>query len=166
MANLTDIKYLKSMGPHSRERAVATYDFSNDAGATGELVIFSAGEDVVVHSVYAIVETACTSDGSATVSIGINSDADGIVDPIAVASLTANAVFSPNQGGIDSNALLAKLDADAGVTDTNYEATLGNNGGAVVLPVRMAEDAEISMTIGTAALTAGKIRFIVEYASA
>lgn len=39
-----------------------------------------------------------------------------------------------NELRTDHNALLAKLDADAGVTDTNYAATNGVSAPAVVYP--------------------------------
>lgn len=127
------------------------YDFAVDGGAEGE--IFLSSKDgyqplpvgAIVLGVIAKVETACTSGGSATVAWGNDDDPDGYSGTgIAVASLTANAVFN----GHDNAAALLW-------DDTNDHA---------IYPyVADEDDGEFSVTIATAALTAGKIRFNVLY---
>jgi len=89
---------LKNIGPEfsnavTLERVV--YSFPVDGGALGAYEIFTANKDVVLKSFHAYVKTACTSAGSATVSIGVTGAATAFVDATAgaVANLTANAVL-------------------------------------------------------------------------
>lgn len=123
MAALKTYKEVKAWGPQTEELEFI-YDFSKDAGATGALDIFTAKEGLIIKKAYLVVETTCTSGGSATVSVGKSGDAAGVVGSTAVASLSAGA-------GV------------AGVTNLAYA---------------LAADDVVKMTIGTAALTAGKIR--------
>jgi hypothetical protein len=114
------------------------YDFSVDGGAVGTIDLSAKANSLpsgaVVKRVYAVVEDACTSGGAATVAWGNSGDADGFSGTAkAVASLTANAVF---EGSADSAALL---------------------------PSKLSADSDFSVTIAVAALTAGKIRYGVEY---
>ena len=127
------------------------YDFAVDAGATGELNLETKANKseipvgAVITAVKAIVLTTCTSGGSATVAWGNETDEDGYSGAaIAVASLTAGAVFN----GWDNAAALLW-------DDTNDHP--------IDLYVAAAADGEFKMTIATAALTAGKISFMVEY---
>jgi hypothetical protein len=76
-----------------KETIEVMYDFSVDGGAVGALDVLTADEALVVHSVVAKVKTACTSGGSATVSLGKSGDAAGLVAATAVASLTAGALI-------------------------------------------------------------------------
>lgn len=135
----------KNIGPVFRnelqvERVV--YDFSVDGGATGALDLFTAGADVVLHGFHAYVKTACTSGGSATVAVGVTGATSAFVTTTAgaVASLTANAVLG------------------AGLTEGTPNTA--------ALPRRLASGDKVLMTIGTAALTAGKIEFVIQYMSA
>lgn len=119
------------------------YDFSVDGGATGEIVLSTkdgyAGlpEGAFIKNVYAEVLTAVTSGGSATVSWGNSTDPDGYSGTaIAKASLTAGDAFS---GSADSGALCPSVVGSA------------------------SDDQNFSITVGTADLTAGKIRFYVEF---
>jgi hypothetical protein len=139
----------KSIGGEFRnenklERVV--YDFSVDGGATGALDLFTAGSDVVIKSFHAYVKTACTSGGSATVAVGVTGATSAFITTTtgAVASLTANAVI--------------------GAFVVLTEGT--PNTAAFPLPRRLASGDKILMTIGTAALTAGKIEFVIEYCAA
>lgn len=75
----------------SKELVYVTYDFSVDAGATGALDLMTAASALVITDAKIFVDTACTSAGSATVSVGKSGDAAGIVAATAVASLTAGA---------------------------------------------------------------------------
>ena len=127
------------------------YDFDVDGGATGAIDLSAkAGKadlpvGAIINAVRAKVVTACTSGGSATVVWGPTADADGYSGAtIAVASLTDNALFN----GWDNAAALLW-------DDTNDHAISYN--------VTAAANADLNMTIATAALTAGKIIFFVEY---
>jgi hypothetical protein len=120
--------------------ARVTYDFAVDAGATGALDLFTAGSGgVVIVDARAVVKTTCTSAGSATVKWGEATDDDRFMNTTqgAVASLTANAVIVP-----------PALEGTPNVIATPY-----------YLPAA----GKLTMTIGTAALTAGKIEFVIGY---
>lgn len=127
------------------------YDFAVDTGAAAAYNLHAKDRAAVVpvgaiiKAVTAHVVTACTSGGSATVIWGNGDDADGYSGAtIAVASLTANAVFN----GWDNAAALLW-------DDTNDHA----------IPVYVADaaDGQCILTIATAALTAGKISIAIEY---
>lgn len=127
------------------------YDFAVDGGAVGTVDLHAkANKSVIpvggiIKSVTAKVVTACTSAGAATVAWGNGDDADGYSGTaIAVASLTDNALFN----GWDNAAALIW-------DDTNDHQ----------IPVNVADaaDGQLIVTIGTAALTAGKMVFLVEY---
>lgn len=127
------------------------YDFAEDGGGTGEIFLSSkAGVDpipngAVIKAVMLKVLTAFTSGGSATLAWGNDDDPDGYSGTaIAVASLTANAVFN----GWDNAAALLW-------DDTNDHA--------IYVPVINEDDGEVSVTIGAAAMTAGKAVIMVEY---
>lgn len=129
------------------------YDFDEDGGATGAINLHAKDNyDVIpvgaiIKRVTAKVVTACTSGGSATVAWGNGDDADGYSGAaIAVASLTDNALFN----GYDNGAALLWDDTNDHAIDVN---------------VADAADGQFIVTIGTAALTAGKIVFLVEYYS-
>lgn len=75
----------KTLGPlFSNEVGFAklTYDFANDGGATSDTyVIGTAGRKIAIMDAMVHVETACTSGGSATVSIGVSGgDVDAFLD--------------------------------------------------------------------------------------
>ena len=126
------------------------YDFDVDGGATGTIVLSSKdGKGViptgaVIKSVTAFVATACTSGGSATISWG-NDDVDGFSGTaLAVDGFTANATFN----GYDNDAAL--------LWDTT-------NDHPIYPAIVSAAKGVFNIVIGTAALTAGKIVFTVEY---
>lgn len=119
------------------------YDFAVDGGATGALDLFTAAADVVVTYFHAYVKTTATSGGSATLAVGITGSTSKYVTTTAgaVANLTANALLQPE------------------VVETEGTPNV------VVLPVphRLASGAAILQTIGTAALTAGKVEYVIKY---
>lgn len=119
------------------------YDFAVDGGATGALDVLTAatGGLLIVHA-HAVVLTACTSGGSATVKFGPSADDDRFINTTqgAVASLTANAVIVP--------------------------PALEGTPNVIATPYYLAAAAKLVMTIGTAALTAGKIEFTIGYVRA
>jgi hypothetical protein len=127
------------------------YDFAVDGGAVSTIALSAKpGKEplplyAVVTSVALKVVTAFTSGGSATLAWGNTSDVDGYSGtPIAVASLTDNAVFN---GWGNVAALLWNDTQDS----------------PVYYHVGAANDAVVSVTIATAAMTAGKAVLWVEY---
>lgn len=131
------------------------YDFSVDGGAVSTIdlaikdgyPLLPAG--ATVQKVTARVLTACTSGGSATVEWGNTSDTDGYSGvAIAVASLTAAAVFNGAEDGTSPSALLFNNTNDE---EKPYAVTATANTQNFVVKIT------------TAALTAGKIAFDVEY---
>jgi hypothetical protein len=128
------------------------YDYSKDGGAIGEIVLSAKNgraplpAGAILKSVVARVITQCTSGGAATVSWGNGDSATGYSGTaIAVASLTANAIFNGEGNGA------SLLFDDAGdyskCAYIDEETTTG----------------KFAMTIADFALTAGKIVFICEY---
>ena len=130
MATLQKYKEVRSWGPQP-EAVEIVYDFSKDGGATGQLDVLKVKDACVVTSIMMLVETACTSGGAATVSVGPTGSVTALVGATAVASLTAGAQ-------IDS-------------------ASFGSG-------YKLAADTVVQMDIGTAALTAGKIKIRMELA--
>lgn len=136
------------------------YDFSVDAGAVGSISLSGKANagglpvGAIVQSVHAKVLTACTSGGSATVEWGNTADADGYSGTaVAVAALTANAVFNGTETAGGEGALIytRKATTPALGTPKPYAVT------------STANTQDFKMAIGTAALTAGKISFSVHY---
>ena len=135
------------MGLLKNEKQLAKfeYDFAVDGGAVGAIdlrpKITSLEAGMVITDIYIYVETALASGGSATVTVG-NVDADGFfADIFALA-------------GSDNNAI--RIGEVAGALmwdDTNDHALL----------YRVSTDTSLALTVGTAALTAGKLQVFVEY---
>jgi phage shock protein A len=86
---------------------------SNELGAGG--AGFHGDQAKRVRAVLQSVETA-------------GEDVDALKTAVTALATLANELRT------DHNALLAKLDADAGVTDTNYVASNGTTAPAVVYP--------------------------------
>jgi len=126
------------------------YDFAVDGGAVSVIDLSAKdGYDpipigAIVKDVVMKVVTAFTSGGSATMKVGSLDDDDGFIESIAVATLADNYV---SNGGKGVGALLWDNSND------NYipHAVLDANDGAVAI------------NIETAAMTAGKAIFLVEY---
>jgi hypothetical protein len=108
------------------------WDFAVDGGGTGAIDLGDLPLGAVVVNAVGVVETACTSGGSATVILGTTDDDNGFIASVAVAALGANTTHG---NSVATNQ-----------PKTNDDASR-----------------DVVMTIGTAALTAGKIRFILEY---
>jgi hypothetical protein len=139
------IKTYKKVGPTftmAKEIVAAEWDFSQDGGAVGSLDVFEAGSDIVITHFHSSVQTACTSGGSATLKVGTSGDDDAFMTTTqgAVASLTAGAVVLPL--------------AIEGTPNT------------LSVPVKLASGSKVVMAIGTAAMTAGKVKFVIEYIKA
>lgn len=139
MAALAKRKYLGNLFGNEKEVVRVRYDFSVDAGATGALDIFEASADVIITGFASVVKTAGTSGGSATLKVGITGDDDAFMTTTqgAVASLTLGAVILPPAVEGTPNVL--------------------------PLPVKLASGAKVLQTIGTAALTAGVVEYVIEY---
>lgn len=139
------VKNYKKIGPTfstGEECVTAEWDFSNDAGATGVLDIFEADGDVVITHFHTSVLTAATSGGSATLKVGITGDDDLFMTTTqgAVASLTLGAVVIP--------------------------VVVEGTPNVLALPIKLASGAKVVQTIGTAAMTAGKVKYVIKYIKA
>jgi hypothetical protein len=127
------------------------YDFAVDGGATGTKVLRAADglsnaldEGLLVKDVVVLCETAVTSAGSATLTLGTGADTDGfMVD--AMAKVAAD----------NATVRAGELDG-ALIFDTTADAKKAYRVGSV------ANTQSVVAAIGTAALTAGKLRVILE----
>lgn len=139
MTTKTCAKYHELSGTFSTKPEIAafTYDFANDTGESDHTAYYLGKflKKSIILGSWVHVETAATSDGSATVKIGTaggaTADDDCFLDATsgAVASLTKDAVVYESAGqGIVVN-----------------------------------KDDTINMVIGTADLKTGKITLYVEY---
>jgi hypothetical protein len=138
MTAKTSVKGIKG----KTQLAHAVYDYSLDGGATGAIDLFSLPANTIVHDCWFEVETAPTSGASATIEVGITGgDTDGFIAQAAYSAFTIDLVSQSNLKG----ALLWDTTEDA---DKRYKNT-----SAVT----------VAMLIATAALTAGKIHFYVEF---
>lgn len=128
------------------------YDYSVDGGAVGEIFLSSKANKkpipngAVVKGVTARVVTALTGESAGSSLAWGNDDAATGYSGAAqlVASFSANAVFN----GWDNGASLIWDDS---------------NDHAIYNPIINTDDGEFSVTIGTSAMTAGKMVFMVEY---
>jgi hypothetical protein len=120
-----------------RKVAVALYDFATDGGAVSTITLRgdSIPSGAYIVDAYAIVETAFTSSGSATVAVTTGESA---------ADLNSADAYS---GAPWSTATIRRLDA-----------LVGADKGIKTTAARTAQ-----LVIGTAALTAGKAKIVVEY---
>lgn len=130
------------MGLQKNERLSlkGTWDFDVDGGAVGAYELVSVPADFRVEEVIYEVETAVTSGGTPTVELGDGDDADGYYADFQ-ASMGATGIKGLNDD--DRGAYL--WDVANSVKDTK---------------VYSAADT-IDFTVGTAALTAGKINVYV-----
>ena len=125
------------------------YDFDVDGGTTGAIDLSAkAGysplpDNAIIKDVTMLVETAVAGTSS-TVAVGNTTDPDGYMAAIAEATLVADYVTA---AGVQAGALLWD--------DTNDHM--------IPFLCNSANDRVFSITIGTADLTAGKVRFMVEY---
>ena len=126
------------------------YDFAVDGGAQGALDILEADGPIIITDFHMIVVTAGTSDGSATVKVGVTGDDDSFVKTTegAVASLTANALFKAKPE--------LTLTLSEGTPNTVSAYAINQR-----VPHRLADGEKVLMTIGTADLTAGVFDFVI-----
>lgn len=122
----------------------ALYDFSVLGGATGSLLLVDDQGNpailplnAIVTNVVCIVLTAVTSAGSATVALGSN-----------IAAATTDLMAATAKASLASGFV-------AGVPVGTAATWVG--------PVTAQAGSQVQATIGTAALTAGKLEYIIEY---
>lgn len=120
----------------------AVYDFEVDGGTNGagnEIDLFTLSADTIVHDMWAEVETAVVGTLS-TIEVGVTGgDTDSIIKQTAEATLVANYVTSDDDKG-------AAVWDDVNKHSIRYKVTAAT---------------DLSMLIGTADLTAGKVHFYV-----
>lgn len=107
------------------------YDFSKDGGATGALDIMTITQASVLVDAYLKVDTAFTSGGSATLIWGVKGG-----DTDACLDVTSGAVANLTIGAVIPGETACKQ-------------------------IKLAAGAVLEQTIGTAAMTAGKGRYVV-----
>lgn len=88
MANLKDHKTVAAPFSTEEETIRVTYDFDDDGGATGDLNVITADGKVALLGVMAVVETAVTSEGSATLDLGPTGAKTQFANGVGKASLT------------------------------------------------------------------------------
>jgi hypothetical protein len=76
--------------------AHAIYDFAADGGAAGTYDLIEIDGDCLLHRWWAVVETAVTSTGSATVGAGYTGATTQFLSAVAKTSFTANSVQKPD----------------------------------------------------------------------
>lgn len=116
----------------SKEIVEIVYDFAVDGGAVGVLDVIKLKQASIITDAYFVVETTCNSSGAATVSLGKAADLAGIIGATAVASLVSTA---------GSNVI--------------YKGTQDSS-------MTFAADGVVQMEIAAFALTAGKIKIVLE----
>lgn len=121
----------------SSQMQSALYDFSVDGGAVGTISFgVQLPANAVITKITADVQTAATSGGSATFQIQAGST-----------NLTAATAFDSATAGINA----------AGVLDIPLSVS------APFDAIKLSSAGELKMAIATAALTAGKVRWLVEF---
>jgi len=127
------------------------YDFAKDGGAVGTISMKAVDpngdlfeEGLIIQDLMIMVETAVTSGGTPTITFGNSSDTDGFLADVFALVGAANAVVRIGQ--VDGALLW----------DTTADAAKGFRVSSA------ANTQDVVMVIGTAALTAGKIRIIVQ----
>lgn len=119
--------------------AVGNYNFTDDTGATGAYTIFTVTGDVYVQ-VFGVCQVTLTSGGVPTIELGITGNTAALI---------------AQTPGLDLDQYMTWQDA---VPEANP--------GAVPLDARgfvIANGADIILTIGTAALTAGDVDFVCRW---
>jgi hypothetical protein len=124
----------------SKIRLEGSWDFDEDGGAVGSYPLIDVPANFAVQELYYEVETALTSGGTPTVEIGDGDDPNGYVADF--------------QASMDTPGIKALNQDDKGV----YLWDNANDAGDQKL---YAAADTIDFVVGTAALTAGKIRVVV-----
>lgn len=126
------------------------WDFAKDGGAVSSIVLKSVDnsgdllpEGFLIENFIVVTETALTSGGTPTVTFGNSGSTSGYMVDIWAAMQAANSVRT--RGQLDG-ALIWDTTNDAAIS-YRIDSTANNQ--------------NIVMTVGTAALTAGKIKVVV-----
>lgn len=101
MTNVAAYKAPGKLFTGELQTAKFTYDFAADGGAVGTLKMGKFDDKALIVNAIVHVETACTSTGSATVKIGLNTTDDDCFLTAAhgaVASLTDDACWAEAAG--------------------------------------------------------------------
>jgi len=125
-----------------------TYDFAVSGGAVSSITLTSnfgsIVEGMIIKRAYILVDTALASAGSPTLTIGNTGDKDGYFADIVALAGAANAVI--NSGSVAG----ALLWDDTNDHEIYYRVD------------STANNQDLVVTIGTAALTAGKLDIYLE----
>lgn len=116
--------------------AIGNWNFTDDTGAAGAYTLFTVTGDVMVH-VFGICQVTLTSGGAPTIEVGIAGNTAAIIAQTA---------------GLD-------LDQYETWQDAAPEANPGNVVTAMGAFFAVANGANIILTVGAAALTAGDVDF-------
>jgi len=130
MTAVADAKTVSAPFSNTMDYVRVTWDYAVDGGATGALDLLTAGEALVIKSFHAYVKTTVTTSATGTIQVGVASGDD-------------DACMTAVQG--------AAASLTAGVTVPHVSTTC---------PVSLASGGKMQMTIGTGALTAGKVQFV------
>jgi len=137
-----------------KQLAHAIYDFAKDGGTFGggnEINLFKLSADSIVHDFWCEVEAAPISLGGATLEVGITGgDTDGIMTQAAIAALPINFVSGDKEKGVELFELITIGADDHYKANKKYKVTA---------------ETTLSLLIGTAALTAGKVHFYCEFSA-
>lgn len=121
-----------------------TYDFAKDGGAVGAITlgadILGVEEDFIIQGISVFTEVAVTSGGSPSVTLGNTSDPDGYFADMIAAGIAS-------VGGVINEGALAGALIWDDTNDHNIEFRITS----------AADTQDLLLTVGTAALTAGKL---------
>lgn len=138
-SNRTNRREAKVLQQGAMQIAQCLYDFSLDGGAVGSYAMRTRlPRNAVITNVYADVETAATSGGSATYQVKAGST-----------NLSAALAYDSATSGINAVGIQALPTA----ASSPFEA----------VKLSATSASELSMAIAGAALTAGKVRFTIQY---
>jgi len=137
--------------------ATATLDFAVDGGATGaiDLGVYIPDNAIILRAYYDVVTTFTSASDTATIKLGLETQDDDAF----VAAIAINDGTNPWDTGIHGTLVgFPALGADA-AHDTALEVAALFAGTAV----KMTDERQLIATVGTDALTAGKLNLFVEY---
>ena len=126
--------YLPDVG--AWRRAIGNWNFTDDGGATGTYTLFTVTGNVYLHGFFATCATTCTIAVGATAEVGITGNTAELIAQTAGDAITEGLTWQ--------------------------DATPEANPAPVILLAHsfsLAAGADIIMTIGTDAFTAGSIDF-------
>lgn len=135
MTAVLDTKTISAPFPNAKEFARVIYNYADDGGATGALDLITAGSDILITDFVGVVKTALAGS-SMTLDVGKTGATTAIINGQAVTAMDA---------------------------EDDLVSIVATNAAVLPLPLFVASGQKLIMTIADAALTAGKIEFIVGY---